>query len=854
MSALPDRPPGTACPSAIPALSHLLGVTLLGHWRGNLGRVLLSVLGIALGVAMGLAVELIHQVAVDDFAHSARRLSGQADLVLRGDGVGFPEALYPRLVADARVAAASPGVEATLTLPGRSESLKVLGLDPFRARALNQPGQAWLGGAAAAGMDRFSLLDPDAIALTEAAAGALGLAPGDSLPARAGTGSVRLRVVAVLPGAAGRHGLMDIAGAQWLFGEPGRIHRLDLRLAPGVDRDLFARELLAGLPPGVRVEAPEAPGSRAAEASRAYRVNLGVLAGIALFTGLFLVFTTQWLSVLRRRPQFALLRTLGATRGQLRTLLLTEAGLLGLLGAGLGAALGVGLAAAGLAALGGDLGAGYFAGLAPELRVPPGTLAAYLALGVGAALVGAWLPAREAARMSPARGLRPGDAETWLRGWQRPGPGLLLLGLGAALPFAPPLAGIPVFAYAAIALLILGAAALLPWLLARLGGRLPRPAGALSGLALARLTGAPGQAALAVAAIVVSVALVTAMAVMVTSFRDSVEAWLHQVLRADVYARSGRAEGSGYLDAAAQARLAALPGVAAAEFLRHRKLHLDPARPPVDLMARPISPATAGTVLPLREVLDAPLHPGTAPAWVSEAGRDLHGWRLGERFELPLGDARAAFTVAGVWRDYGRQHGTAVIDLAHYRRLTGDAAVNDAALWVTGMPAEAVARQLRQEFGPGLEVRLPGEVRRLSLAAFDRSFAVTYALEAVAVLVGLFGVSAVFSAQSLVRRAEFGVLRHLGMTRRQVGGMIAAEAALLALAGILTGALAGLAASLVLVAVVNPQSFHWSMDLRLPAGQLALFYAALLVLAALTALASSRAAMRGEAVLAAREE
>ena len=830
-------------PPSLHGLGLLLRASLYGYWRLSPGRILLTVLGIALGVAMGLAVDLIHRVAVDDFIQAARRFAGQADLVVRGD---LPEAFYVALAQDSRVEAASPGVEVNLTLPGRSEGLQVMGLDPFRAQALGQPH------AVREEAEPFAFLDPDALVLSEPAARWLGLKVGGALRARAGTRPVLLRVIGVLPGAT-RFGLMDIAGAQWHFGRLGSINRIDLRLEPGVDPAAYAAALVPKLPPGARVERPEAEGKRATEASRAYRVNLGVLATIALFTGVFLVFTTQWLSVLRRRPQLALLRTLGLTRGGLGALLLAEAAATSLLGSLLGAGLGILLAAAGLAALGGDLGAGYFPGLAPELRLSVVRVAGFVGLGLAASLAGAGLPAWEAARAAPARGIKPGDVETWLRGWQRPAPGLALVLAGALLPLAPPIGGIPAFAYLGIGLMILGAAALMPWLLARVGGRLPLPEAPPWRLALLRLRGAAGQSALAVAAIVVSVSLVTAMAVMVSSFRGSVADWLDQVLRADVYVRAGRSGGTGFLDAGAQAALVRLPGVARAEFLRFSELHLLPGQVPIMLMARPLDRASAPRILPMREAwLGEPTLP---PAWVSESARDRLHLKPGQRLELPLGGRMQAFTVAGIWRDYAREHGAVAIDLALYRRLTGDKLANDAGLWVVaGSAPERVARAVRASLGRDLEVRLPAEVRRASLSAFDRSFAVTYALEAVAVAVGLFGVSAAFSAQALARRAEFGVLRHLGLSRRELMQMLAAEAALLALASSLVGYAAGFGASLVLIHVINPESFHWSMDLIQPWGQLALFYGALLVLAVATAMAGVHGSMGAAALMAVKTE
>jgi putative ABC transport system permease protein len=191
-----------------------------------------------------------------------------------------------------------------------------------------------------------------------------------------------------------------------------------------------------------------------------------------------------------------------------------------------------------------------------------------------------------------------------------------------------------------------------------------------------------------------------------------------------------------------------------------------------------------------------------------------------------------------------------------YVDLTDDARVNDGALWLEPgrTPGETMAAIRALPGGEQLEFGTAGEIRRSSLGIFDRSFAVTYALEAVAVLVGMFGLSSSLGAIVLARRREFGVLRHLGMTRREVGAMLAAEGALLALAGAAAGLVLGAAISLVLVRVINPQSFGWSMDLHPPYALLASLTGALIALAMLTAWLSGREATGMGPVRAVKED
>jgi putative ABC transport system permease protein len=273
--------------------------------------------------------------------------------------------------------------------------------------------------------------------------------------------------------------------------------------------------------------------------------------------------------------------------------------------------------------------------------------------------------------------------------------------------------------------------------------------------------------------------------------------------------------------------------------------------------------------------------------FVSEPAAAIYGWQLGDLIRLPLvpaADARAAapasgstigstsgsdtsrstgdppgvpVRVRGIWRDYARQFGAIAIDAADYQRLTGDARVNDLALWLKAGAAPAeVEAALRRAAGPDLPLELAStaSLRALSLRIFDRSFAVTFYLQAVAVAVGLVGVAASLSAQVLARRKEFGLLAHLGLTRRQVIALVGAEAAAWLLAGSLIGLALGVAMAMVLVFVVNPQSFHWTMPLLLPLPRLAALAGAVLTAGIATALWSARRAAGRSAVLAVKED
>ncbi|HXQ63803.1 MAG TPA: FtsX-like permease family protein [Steroidobacteraceae bacterium] len=811
-------------------------------------RLLVTIGAIALGIALTAGVYLVNASALAEFARATRALTGAADLVIDGGRAGFGEELYGALASRPEVAIASPVLEVDLALAGGG-TLPVLGVDPFVAGRLQPALYADLVG------NFVDLLPPRAIALSAAAARSVGIGRGDTLKVRVGSEELPLQVVAVLPETAyGRRlGVMDIGSAQWTLGRLGRLSRIELRLASGVEAQRFAASLR--LPPGTLAATPAVAEARAATLTRAYRVNLNMLALVALLTGAFLVFATQALGTLRRRPQFALLRALGVRRGEIEAAVLLEGALVGAAGGALGTGLGWLIAALVLVRFGGDLGAGFFDGAQVTVEAAPAAVAAFVCLGVVVAVAGSWLPARRVAAVAPATALKGGDPE--LAGAARRGGhlGLALLLSGAAVAFLPPVAGLPVAGYLAVALLLFGAILLVPAFAAAALGVVPAQRSAIARLALARLQGTVVQSSVSLAAIVVSFSLMVAMAIMVHSFRDSFERWLGQVLPADMYLRIAPASDTTFLGPAAIAAVAGIPGVAHSEFRRLTQLALAPDRPPVTLIARPLGAATLAR-LPW-VVRAGTLAPGRPVVYVSEAMGDLYGLTPGSRFDLPVGGRVRQVLVGGVWRDYARSTGTILVDRDTYQGWTGDEAATEGLVWLApGYTAQGVGAALRARLGMGesLQVVESTALKERSLRAFDRAFAITYALEAIAVGIGLAGVAVAFGSQALARRAEFGVLRHVGCSRRQIRALLALEGALLGGLGAAYGLLVGTILSLVLVYVVNRQSFHWSLDFVVPVGQLALVSVALVLAAAATARVAARAALGEAAVRAVRED
>ena len=822
-----------------------------------------ALLAVALGVALAFSVQLINTSALAEFGAAVRAVNGEADLELRsayrGAAGSFDESFYARVAAHPQVAIASPVVEVdavALGADGKRVPLRVLGVDmlvaaPLAAALLPRPFDAEA---------RLAMLDPDAVFLNPAARQALGLsaarASSELTLQPPGTGSMqRLRDAGTIAAPGPPLALIDIAGAQSHFGLVGKLSRIDVRLAPGADRDAVLRDLALPL----LAVAPDAATERLANVSRSYRVNLTVLALVALFTGAFLVFSVLSLSVARRTPQFALLGVLGMTGGERLRLVVAECALLGLAGSILGLVLGTALAAFALRWLAGDLGAGYFeatGGATAPLQFSLLAALVYGALGVAAAVAGGWLPARAAQRLAPAQALKGvalaavGPARPWIAP--------VLLTVGTLLAFAPPLGGLPLGAYAAVGCVLLGGIACVPAMVALLLRAIDPPKSALPLLAIERARRETDVATIAVAGVVASLALAVALTVMVASFRDSMTRWLDAVLPAALYVRAatGGAASSenAFLAPSFVDGVARIAGIERSEAQRVTRVQLAPAQPAVALISRPLQDPAAS--LPLVGDL-VPARPGTIAVYVSEAMQSLYGATPGSTFELPLPDGRVQpLYVRGVWRDYARQQGTLALDTIDYRTLTGDTRVNSLAVWLAPGADMATVQHAITALAAGapIEFATTGEIRAVSLRIFDRSFAVTTWLQAVAIGIGLAGIAASFSAQVLARRKEFGLLSHLGLTRRQIVAVVSAEGAVWTASGTLLGLVLGLAVSVILVKVVNPQSFHWTMELALPGARLALLCGAVLAAGVATVWLASRALAAGDMALAVKED
>jgi putative ABC transport system permease protein len=863
----------------------LIGPLVLRPAAKDRLRFLLTVSGIAVGVATIAAIRLANASVLSSFSDTVDFVAGKASITVLADGPGIPEATLERLAWLRRAGATlAPAITETAAAGAADgEVVDVLGIDPLTdgiAREYSfaeertgkkdslegEEGKAPAEAPqcihpskrASAASDIFSIFEKDSVLVTSVFAKRNSLRPGSSLHLVTNGVERAFRVAAVLqPAGAARAAsgsilFMDLAAAQEAFGKVGRLDRIDVVLPPGLSeegRARFEEEIRASLPPGTTAGRPERRTETVDRLVRAFRVNLSALGLIALLVGMYFVYNTLSISVLRRRTDIGTVRALGASKRSIFAVFLAEGLALGVLGSAVGAALGTVLAKGALLLVGGTATELYVPSAHPTLRLDPLVLLFAFALGVASSVLSALAPALEAAGVDPAATMRHGSVEAARRRRTRPlalvGAVLLVLAFFATLP--SPVRGLPLFGFLSVFLIVSGVSLLAPAAVTLAAARLDGPAlrvfGVEARLARANLTGSLSRTSVAVAALTMALAMMVSVAVMVGSFRTTVATWASQTLASDLFLSpaSGKSGASfGRVPDEAIDIVRAVSGV-------------DEVDPFLAFGAtRNGVPFTVGSGLfafiakhgnlPLvdgrdtRTVFTKAL--GKDEAMISEPYAEKFHVRTGDFVELPTDKGPVRVRVSGIYTDYSNDRGTVTLDRAHFQRLwplTGAATV--AVTLKEGVSPEEGARRvaaaLRGRYV--LRVHTNATLRKLVLRIFDRTFAVTYALEGVALAVAVLGVFNTLTALVLERRREIGLLRVLGASAARVRRAVRYEAAAIGGLGAGLGALAGSAMSLVLVHVINRQSFGWTIAMHVPWG----FLAAALSLVLLATLAAA---------------
>ncbi len=796
---------------------------LLAHFRGGRSLYFLTVFGVALGVASVLSIQIINRNALAAFEGSVTAVSGEADFSVLGRMPAFSEGLFPEVLAEAGVAAAWPLYRVDVALLGREAFfLEVLGLDFFAPMKV-----PWRGDA---GDFSEALARPGWAAVTPSLAEGMGWAVGDSVGVAIGSRRVWLVVGALVdfqalsPLASPRLVVMDIAQAQSLLGRRGEIHQIDVQAAEGVDRDALMARLQDRLGEGVRVMTPEQRERQAAGLLEAFRLNLTAMSLISLFVGLFLVYSSTQASLVRRRAEFGLLRSLGATRGQVLVLILGEVVLLGILGVLLGLPMGYWAAESNVEVVSATLANLYLLEEISSLQMPVWLYGLAGLIGIGGAMGGALLPALDMSRRDTRSLLA---AFTLHEKIGTLAPRLFAIGTSFLL-----LSGVwyrvwgqawqPAGFVLGIALLI-GLPLLTPFVIQQVCGRI-RIRGFGLGYSLKSLGVRLQTSSFAVASLGIAVSMLIGITLMIGSFRQTLEVWVTTSIQADIYIspQSWRGKGNeAFLEPALAAALAGHPGVVAVDRLRGFLAYTGEQR--IVLAGVEMGLPGGEARFPLldgdREEAFRQVHEGEAVLIGETLARKVGVW-AGDELPVYGPEGELRFPVAGVYYDYSTEGGAAVMDLRTMARHFGPGPVNSVALYLApGRDAEQVVDELKARFpGAPLYIRSNRRLREEVFKVFDQTFAVTRILQGMSLLIAVCGIALMLLVLAREQVSELALYRAVGSRRRQIFGIFVGKGLGMGLLGLALGLVGGVALAGVLIFVINRAYFGWTIQVYWPWG------------------------------------
>jgi putative ABC transport system permease protein len=870
-------------------------------------RTLITALGIALGVGVTVAIRLANASALESFRTATESVAGQTSIEITGSAGRFDELLLgglgwlrdygdlspvitgyamtdPQTRALALPAASSSISNVTKPLPRYGEFLEVLGVDVLRERPFREYKliRTAAGQSPPSARDFLYLLaDPSSIIVTETFAARRHLNVGDRLALTIGDARREYVVRGLLanegPARAlqGNFVLMDIAAAQWAFNRLGLLDRVDLKLKRDIPRERAEAEISRRLPSTLVVRRPEANANEVEKMIAAFHFNLNALGSIALLVGLFLIYNTVSISVITRRDEIGTLRALGTGRRTTLLLFLGEAILLAVVGTTVGLLLGRLMAMAAVKATATTVEIFFIATAATReaasRALNAGEILIAFAAALPLALAAAVLPALEASRVRPIEAMRGAERleKTFKPSRKFFVASITLLILGYLLTRPGPVGGLPVFGYAAALVLMFGGATLAPnalWLACQVTGRfVARGFGFVrveAQLAAANLRNAIPRLSISVAALAVALAMMAAISIMIGSFRETVAYWVDQTLVADIYARplaQSSTNFAGEIDPQAIAVVKNDPAVEAVYASA-----LQPATYQGEAIV--VSGGDFSTFADHGHLLFKSPGDGRA-AMLAAVGADKmivnesfslrYRKRVGDTVELPTAAGTRPFAITGIYYDYANSRGVCWMDATTYARHYPHARPNSLAVYLKReADADDVNARLAESVGGRFQLLFTTNrvIRREVMRIFDSTFAITYALEAIAIVVaGLGGISTLITL-ILERRGEISVLRFLGATRRQIRRMVVIESLLIGGVSQAIGLLIGLMLSLVLIYVINVQSFGWTIQFHLPLAFLAQSTLLILLVTAFAGLYPAARAARVEAVRFAREE
>ncbi len=802
----------------------------------------LNVLSVALGVAVYLAIQIANHSANRAFSATVDLVAGKADLQVSAPGGNLPETTFPRVAHAEGVSAATPIVRGFVTLPDFSgEYLQVLGVDIFTDSQFRTFELAEFTGSTL-DVQRW-LADGSAIAISEEFARAHQLRTGDSFRAQVNGADCRLVIAFILRTSGGaaidpHFAAMDIGWAQELLGRRGTLSEIQLRIANGDSRKQVVERLRLLLPPDASVASPAQRGEQVENMLGGFQLNLTAMSLVSLLVGMFLIYNTVSASVVRRRREIGILRSLGATRNEVRALFLGEALSVGAVGVVVGIGCGLLLARMLIGTVSDTISSLYVLLSVRDVTSAPWMFGSAGVLGLVSVGVAAWLPAAAAARMHPVRALH---GSTTVAETQRLSPwwcaaGVLAI-LAAAMCSVLALSTGPRWiSFGAAFFVLVGFSLLAPIvtfsfsattapLLRSAMLALRRPL-IEPQLAVANLSRALVRNAITIAALASAVAMTIGVSVMVFSFRQTVESWIDQTLVADMFIAPASNElvgPSSFIPPEAIRFLETNPAVAAVDTFREMDVPMGARTIAVAVIRgserRRLRFVRGDEAAIMRRFYNEQC------VLVSESFARKHHVADGGDLELITPEGPRPFRVAGTFYDYTRDEGVIYMSERTFLPLWKDTRLNSLAVYLKSKnSADQLTGAFRREFSQTGQFMIlsNSELRTRIFEIFDQTFAVTYVLRTIAVVVAVVGICLTLTTLITERSREIGILRAIGASMVQLRRLLIWESAMIGLLAAVVGVASGICLSVVLTGVINRAFFGWTIQLAFPWRSLAL--------------------------------
>ncbi len=809
------------------------------HLRQRPIRTSLTMLGVAIGVSAWLAIRLANGEVFQSFEASVDSVVGEASIQVSAEERRLDERLLRKIRQHPAVLAAHPVLKVPATTKDKDsqrQAIHILGLDVLELANEEGVNHSELKQD---DPNLEFLLAEDSVFLGHGLAEKLKWDIGEkvSLQVREKKFHVTIRGM-VTPSSPNRRRLdnmaiMDIAAAQSLFGYQGELDQINLVLSKDHAVSNVLADLKETLPPNTVLSRTSRRTQQVDAMVKAFQFNLTMLSTVGLLVGLFLVYNAISFSVVQHRREIGILRAIGMSRMQISLVFMSEAAAVGLLGGFVGCGLGF-LMAQILTSLVSQSVTDLYGVVTVEMvSVSSDMILEGSGLGLGVALIGALRPSWEASGTVPTKALAPGDYEVvstrhsaywaWVAG------GLFVL--AGLMSLLPPVQDVPLFGYAAVFLLLLGCTLLGPLLIRSLQRlktyRSTSEWNVASTLAAEQLVRNPGRSSVTLSALVIGLAIMVGVGAMIQSFRYTVELWIDQTMMADaIVAPTLWWEGNesdketASLSSRTLEAVKKIPGVVAVD--PYREVQAIAQGTQVVLVSRDIQ-LHAQTSRYLFEEGDSTTilnqmiqHHGVI---MSEVLGERLGLHRGDTIKLATPQGVQEFPVLGRFYDYSTDGGKVVMDQRVYQNLWQD---RDATVFAVYLESGAELDQTRAQIEKIVGAVQPvttisnGELRAEILDIFDRTFRVTYVLELIALCVAVLGIVNTLITAILERQREIATLRALGASSTQIQQLVFWESGYLASLGAILGVMGGLALSVLLVKVINKQSFGWTIQLMIP--------------------------------------